>query len=38
MHTRSTRVAEVARISGPLAPYLTGFKATLAGDGHESLA
>jgi len=30
MHTRSSRVAEVVRISGPLAPYMSGFKAALA--------
>lgn len=38
MHTRSSRVAEVVRISGPLAPYMSGFKSTLADSGYAPLS
>jgi integrase/recombinase XerD len=37
MHTPLSRVAEV-RISGPLAPYLSGFKSALAVSGYTPLS
>jgi site-specific recombinase XerD len=37
MHTPLSRVAEV-RISGPLAPYLSGFKSALADSGYTPLS